>query len=249
MSIADGQSLGRGPEFYNNMEAPNNCVGGSETSCPNTDPVPPPPPAHWYAHGDNVSIADGQQLRGAEFYNNSTAPTNCVGGSEQGCQTPGMPAPRGAEFYNCDYNSGCANGGNVSIADGQQLRGAEFYNCDTCSKNCVGGSEGSCIPSNAPVGNPDLMGGEANGFVYANSSGAQHQLALPVVPAQGPKEQTKAFKANPGHLLLSCHAFTLAAIDSVIKADFAKFDEKVTANAEAVTPVGAAVLRQHVFVK
>ena len=84
-------------QFYNNMAAPNNCVGGSETSCPATDPVPPPPPAHWYANGENhVSIADGQQLRGAEFYNNAGAPGNCVGGSEQGCSPPGMPEPRGA---------------------------------------------------------------------------------------------------------------------------------------------------------
>jgi hypothetical protein len=99
-------------QFYNNMAAPNNCVGGSETSCPATDPVPPAPPAHWYANGEN----------------------------------------------------------HVSIADGQQLRGAEFYNCDTCSKNCVGGSEQGCIPKNAPVGNPDLMGGDPNGFVYVNSA-------------------------------------------------------------------------------
>jgi hypothetical protein len=81
--VADGQSLGRGPEFYNNMAAPNNCVGGSETSCPATAPVPPPPPAHWYANGHDFSISDGQQLRGAEFYNNQAAPNNCVGGSEQ----------------------------------------------------------------------------------------------------------------------------------------------------------------------
>ena len=100
-SIADGQQLGRGPEFYNNMAAPNNCVGGSETSCPATDPTPVAPPAHWYANGNNVSIADGQQLRGAEFYNNQTAPGNCVGGSEQGCSPPGMPVPRGAGTIHC----------------------------------------------------------------------------------------------------------------------------------------------------
>ena len=31
--------------------------------------------------------------------------------------------------------------------------------------------------------------------------------------------------------------------------DFDKFDDKVTTNNEAVTPVGAAMLRQHVFFK
>ena len=46
-------------------------MGGSETSCPATAPVPPPPPAHWYANGHDFSISDGQQLgRGPEFYNN-----------------------------------------------------------------------------------------------------------------------------------------------------------------------------------
>ena len=140
INVADGQSLGRGPEFYNNMAAPNNCVGGSETSCPATDPVPPAAPAHWYANGHNISIADGQSLgRGPEFYNNMEAPNNCVGGSETSCPaTDPVPPPPPAHWY--------ANGQGVSIADGQSLRGAEFYNCDSCSKNCVGGSEGSCIP-------------------------------------------------------------------------------------------------------
>ena len=174
----------------------------------------------------------------------------------------------------------------MSIADGQQLRGAEFYNCETCSKNCVGGSEQGCIPTNAPVGNPDLMGGEANGMVYAEAAGpgkatwlvACHPrrcratlqtckpdtsrcaqgmapgkaLAVPLPQASVAEDthaDSKPHKANPGHLLLSCHAFTLAALESVWQADFDKFDDKVTANAEAVTPVGAALLRQHVFAK
>ena len=74
-------------------------------------------------------------------------------------------------------------------------------------------------------------------------------LAEPVAVAVAPLMQEEAkdnkpHKANPGHLLLSCHAFTLAALESVWNADFDKFDDKVTANAEAVTPVGAALLRQ-----
>jgi len=121
INVADGQSLGRGPEFYNNMAAPNNCVGGSETSCPATDPVPPPPPAHWYANGQGVSIADGQSLRGAEFYNNSSAPGNCVGGSETTCSPPGYPVPRGPDFYNCDYNSGCAVGTGTEMAPAKEV--------------------------------------------------------------------------------------------------------------------------------
>ena len=50
------------------------------------------------------------------------------------------------------------------------------------SKNCVGGSEGSCIPKNAPVGNPDLMGGEPNGFVYANSPAGNNICAATSPP-------------------------------------------------------------------
>jgi hypothetical protein len=77
-------------------------------------------------------------------------------------------------------------------------------------------------------------------------------LALPAPQPSLPDNADadgKAHKANPGHLLLSCHAFTLAALDSVWHSDFDKFDDKVTANAAAVTPVGAALLRQHVFAK
>jgi len=69
---------------YNNMAAPNNCVGGSETSCPATVPVAPAPPAHWYATGNDFSVASGQKLgAGPEMYNSMSAPHNCVGGSEQ----------------------------------------------------------------------------------------------------------------------------------------------------------------------
>ena len=59
----------------------------------------------------------------------------------------------------------------------------------------------------------------------------------------------KKHSATPGHAILACHAFTLAAFDSVCKQDFSHFQDKVAANAESVTPVGAAVLRQHLFVK
>ena len=202
INVADGQSLGRGPEFYNNMAAPNNCVGGSETSCPNTAPVQPPAPAHWYANGHNISIADGQSLRGAEFYNNQAAPHNCVGGGEAtGCSPPGFPVPRGPEFYNCQScTAGDAVGNGIEMTPAKEL----------------------ALP-------PALSAADAT--------------------EQGAASEAKAHKANPGHLLLSCHAFTLAAIDSVLNADFDKFDDKVTANAEAVTPVGAAMLRQHVFSK
>jgi len=255
INVADGQSLGRGPEFYNNMAAPNNCVGGSETSCPNTAPVQPPAPAHWYANGHNISIADGQSLgRGPEFYNNMAAPNNCIGGSETSCpNTAPVQPPAPAHWY--------ANGHNISIADGQSLRGAEFYNNQAAPHNCVGGGEATgCSPPGFPVPRgPEFYNCQSCTAGDAVGNGIEmtpaKELALPAAfPAaaateQGAASEAKAHKANPGHLLLSCHAFTLAAIDSVLSADFDKFDDKVTANAEAVTPVGAALLRQHVFSK
>eukprot|EP00961_Rhodomonas_salina_P181936 2456164-Rhodomonas_salina.2 len=42
--VASKTSLGAGPEFYNNMEAPHNCVGGSEMSCPASKAGTVPPP-------------------------------------------------------------------------------------------------------------------------------------------------------------------------------------------------------------
>eukprot|EP00283_Hemiselmis_rufescens_P009512 CAMPEP_0173434140 /NCGR_PEP_ID=MMETSP1357-20121228/12073_1 /TAXON_ID=77926 /ORGANISM="Hemiselmis rufescens, Strain PCC563" /LENGTH=56 /DNA_ID=CAMNT_0014398951 /DNA_START=26 /DNA_END=196 /DNA_ORIENTATION=- len=38
----------RGPEWYNNPVAPNNCVGGSAQSCPLGSGQQAPPPAVWY---------------------------------------------------------------------------------------------------------------------------------------------------------------------------------------------------------
>mmetsp|Transcript_57420 Transcript_57420/g.151221 ORF Transcript_57420/g.151221 Transcript_57420/m.151221 type:complete len:91 (+) Transcript_57420:63-335(+) len=34
--------------WYNNMLAPHNCVGGSETQCPIAPPQEPATPQHWY---------------------------------------------------------------------------------------------------------------------------------------------------------------------------------------------------------
>jgi len=43
-----------------------------------------PTPAHWYANGNDFSVASGQKLgAGPEMYNSMSAPHNCVGGSEQ----------------------------------------------------------------------------------------------------------------------------------------------------------------------
>jgi hypothetical protein len=34
--------------WFNNMLAPHNCVGGSETQCPNSAPINSPQPHSWY---------------------------------------------------------------------------------------------------------------------------------------------------------------------------------------------------------
>eukprot|EP00961_Rhodomonas_salina_P055755 748797-Rhodomonas_salina.1 len=57
-------ALGVGPEISNNMEAPHNCVGGSEVQCipQNCGPLCYNPngltaPAHWYAKHDTAPFA------------------------------------------------------------------------------------------------------------------------------------------------------------------------------------------------
>eukprot|EP00286_Rhodomonas_abbreviata_P016174 CAMPEP_0181323128 /NCGR_PEP_ID=MMETSP1101-20121128/19609_1 /TAXON_ID=46948 /ORGANISM="Rhodomonas abbreviata, Strain Caron Lab Isolate" /LENGTH=68 /DNA_ID=CAMNT_0023431113 /DNA_START=28 /DNA_END=234 /DNA_ORIENTATION=+ len=58
-AIVPLSTLGVGPEISNNMEAPHNCVGGSEVSCIPANPpvgnpaytgmgVTVPAPAYWY---------------------------------------------------------------------------------------------------------------------------------------------------------------------------------------------------------
>jgi len=51
---------------------------------------------------------------------------------------------------------------------------------------------------------------------YANADGAgmaaSKEIAAPVLPAGNVQGKGKVANATPGHLLLGCHAFTLAAI-------------------------------------
>ena len=266
-SVADGQQLGRGPEFYNTMDgpantvggdggtrpdfynntlAPENCVGGSEQSCP--------------ANGEHMGIASGQQL------STYTAPDGTEYTGDGFTVTDSFTCGSGecGGFDIVDTYTHSANGGNFSIADGQQLgRGPEFYNTMDAPNNCVGGSETSCpVAPPAPPAPPASWYANGSALPLHNMAPTQ-QLAVPVVPVEdapsiakhvstsGAKSCTdpKAYNPGPGHLLMSCHAVTLATLDAILTADFSDFDAKVAANAESVTPVGAAVLRQHVFVK
>jgi len=263
-SRSAGQKLGAGPEMYNNMSAPHNCVGGSEQGCiPEHPPVGNPPltgsgsslpaPASWYANGGHPAGLHTTSLgAGPEMYNNMSAPNNCVGGSETSCPNTAPVAPPAPQHW-------YATGNDFSVAAGQKLgAGPEMYNNMSAPHNCVGGSEQGCIPANPPVGNPALTGSGsslpppaswyANGGVEGMS--AAKELAVPVMGhGATPTAEVKKHNASPGHILMSCHAFTLAALESVYTADYTNFDKKVAANAEAVTPVGAAVLRQHIFAK
>ena len=64
------------------------------------------------------------------------------------------------------------------------------------------------------------------------------------VVSQKMVSQKKTAVANPGHLVLGAHAFTLAALQGVYKGSFSNFKDDAVKNASAVTPVGAHVVRQ-----
>eukprot|EP00293_Proteomonas_sulcata_P009060 CAMPEP_0184307248 /NCGR_PEP_ID=MMETSP1049-20130417/16049_1 /TAXON_ID=77928 /ORGANISM="Proteomonas sulcata, Strain CCMP704" /LENGTH=65 /DNA_ID=CAMNT_0026619703 /DNA_START=29 /DNA_END=226 /DNA_ORIENTATION=+ len=57
LSALKGNGNGRGPEWYNNPHSPNNCVGGSETSCPVASEGVVPDPSPWYARGQPEVVA------------------------------------------------------------------------------------------------------------------------------------------------------------------------------------------------
>ena len=70
----------------------------------------------------------------------------------------------------------------------------------------------------------------------------QPQLAPFPLADQG-RAGVRAAHANPSHLSLSCHALALAAAQGLQKGDFDSFNSDAVANANAVTPVGAHLLK------
>ena len=123
--------LGAGPEFSNNMSAPHNCVGGSEASC-----IPKncgagcgsadggiPPPAKWYATTEHTNMLGA----GPEWYNNMSAPNNCVGGGHGVCIPPGAGA-----------GAGPVTAGATTAHTNMLSAGPEFYNNMNAPFNCVG---------------------------------------------------------------------------------------------------------------
>mmetsp|Transcript_62899 Transcript_62899/g.150497 ORF Transcript_62899/g.150497 Transcript_62899/m.150497 type:complete len:139 (+) Transcript_62899:1-417(+) len=73
--------------------------------------------------------------------------------------------------------------------------------------------------------------------------------ALAVIPEGAPAPLdaagAKLARPSPGHLLMMAHACTLAAVEGVLKMDLSNFSAEAAANAQAVTPIGGAVLRTH----
>jgi len=236
-------SLGAGPEVYNSMGSSHNCVGGSETSCvPDHPPVGDasktgmgstvPSPAHWYAH--NTPGCNGGVIS-SDVVHTSLAGCN-NGGIVDGCDCPHIPGLPG----------GIADVNTTSLG-----AGPEVYNSMGASHNCVGGSETSCVPDHPPVGDASKTGMGSTvpspAHWYAHNDGVvmKPSQALAVLPVTGTVTQgKKVCVATPGHLVMGCHAFTLAAIQGVVKGDFINFTENAAKNAEAVTPVGAFLIRK-----
>jgi len=163
--------------------------------------------------------------------------------------------PGGPDVHACDAGSpGCyANGDGAAMHTTALGAGPEMYNNMEASHNCVGGSEQGCIPENPPVGDASKTG---SSFTvpppqswYANGHGAgmapTQALALPLAAADCAVEAEKTVcKASPGHLVMACHSFSLAAIQGVFKGDFESFKADALDNAQAMTPLGALVVRK-----
>jgi len=236
-------SLGAGPEFYNNMEAPNNCIGGSETSCPATMTHPPPAPMHWYANGAEGGLKTTSLGVGPDFSNNMEAPHNCVGGSEQGCIPKNPPVYDASKTGMSSTLPAPASWYANSVHTTGLGAGPEFYNNMPAPNNCVGGSETSCP---ATMTHPPPA--PAHWYADAPAQGMTQSkaLAAPVAPVEAKAEPT-VVKAGPAHFLLSAHAFTLAVVQGVIKGDLKDVTKDALANAEAITPVGSHYIREHVM--
>jgi len=249
------QKLGAGPEVYNNMMAPYNCVGGSEQQCiPQTcsyhcggGPVSVPHPDTWYPAVGGESMVGTQKLgAGPEVYNCMKCPQNCVGGSETSCPAqPPVKVPAPDSWYP-------ANGGAETLGTQKLGAGHEFYNNMDAPNNCVGGSETSCPPKHtASIPPPQTWYnawevGVANGA--SNGSGPQHQIAAPIAEANAGGQQ-KAVRGTPGHFLLTVHALGLAAVQGVLKGDFSNFEKDAAANASSVSELSGFVVANHICAK
>ena len=117
------------------------------------------------------------------------------------------------------YVSRYANGEHPTAMHTNALAGHEFYNNWEAPHNCSGGSEQGCIPKNPPVADASKTGMNqplpAPAHWYANGQVAgmvaSKEIAGPMLPADV-ENKGKVVNATPGHLVLGCHAFTLAAI-------------------------------------
>ena len=82
-----------------------------------------------------------------------------------------------------------------------------------------------------------------------------NELAMPVAKCENGEPTTskesscilRTSKASPSHMVLAGHACVLAAIQGTTKCDMQRFRQDAAANAEAVTPVGALLLRKYIL--
>lgn len=87
----------------------------------------------------------------------------------------------------------------------------------------------------------DYDGTVGNASAPAVDKALTYPIAFPLgeEEASGPGGGVVMCRATSGHLLLSCHAMTLAVGQCAIKNDFSHFRQHALENASSVTPVGA----------
>jgi len=73
------------------------------------------------------------------------------------------------------------------------------------------------------------------------------QIVATVPPQAAPSSQKPAVQPSMGHVLLAGHACTLAGLRALEKGDSKGFRQDAIANAGAMTPLGAMLLRDYVM--
>mmetsp|Transcript_58866 Transcript_58866/g.138405 ORF Transcript_58866/g.138405 Transcript_58866/m.138405 type:complete len:317 (+) Transcript_58866:61-1011(+) len=237
-------ALGAGPEFYNNMEAPHNCVGGSEGTCiPDNPPVFDP---------SKTGMATSSHTMLSDWHKSDDPWGSYLDGPGKGTpcnNTIYVPwGEGGPDVHACEAGSpGCYANSTHTSALGA---GPEFYNNMGAPHNCSGGSEGTCIPNPPPVLDWTKTGMAASSPSMLTGAQPSMALAVPVAaPTPAPSSPTssseqKPLRASPAHLLLPAHAFLLAAIQGLAKGDLSELSKDAVANTKAVTPVGGHYLSQ-----
>eukprot|EP00961_Rhodomonas_salina_P248855 3363407-Rhodomonas_salina.2 len=117
---------------------------------------------------------------------------------------------------------------------------------------------GTTSTSNAPVEVPEYPTYTAPEdlpptFTTLDQTNGDHpiqtELAVPVSAPEVNVNVEKSTRPSFGHCLLAGHACVLASLQAVSKGDLKDFRKDAIANADAVTPLGAMLLRDFVLVE